>query len=165
MQRTKQSLILYLLLTCLPFSLLAQSTDPSMLDLNRIFTQYEFYPDYFGPARWIDEGDGYTTVERSENGGEDIVRYETKTGAKEILIAATDLIPEGAQQPLSIANYDWSDDKSKLLIFTNTARVWRDNTKGDYWVLDVASKKLQKLGGPTAKPSTLMFAKFGKQKK
>ncbi|UZR98139.1 S9 family peptidase [Chondrinema litorale] len=163
MQRTKQSLILYLLLTCLPFSILAQSTDPSMLDLNRIFSQYEFYPDYFGPARWIDEGDGYTTIERSENGGQDIVRYETKTGEKEILIAATDLIPEGAQQPLSIANYDWSDDKSKLLIFTNTARVWRTNTKGDYWVLDVASKKLQKLGGSEAKPSTLMFAKFAPQ--
>ncbi|MBL8189763.1 MAG: S9 family peptidase, partial [Acidobacteria bacterium] len=36
---------------------------------------------------------------------------------------------------------------------------WRSNTRGDYWVFELASKKLQKLGG-TAKPSSLMFAKF-----
>ena len=47
----------------------------------------------------------------------------------------------------------------RLLIFTNTRRVWRQNTRGDYWVLDLATKKLQKLGGNAA-PSTLMFAKF-----
>jgi dipeptidyl-peptidase-4 len=47
-----------------------------------------------------------------------------------------------------------------LLIFTNTKPVWRLNTRGDYWVLERATGKLRKLGGPDAKPSTLMFAKF-----
>ncbi|HUV67449.1 MAG TPA: S9 family peptidase, partial [Sedimentisphaerales bacterium] len=49
-----------------------------------------------------------------------------------------------------------------LLIFTNTKRVWRQNTRGDYWVLDLSDWKLQKLGGD-AEPSTLMFAKFSPQ--
>ena len=44
-------------------------------------------------------------------------------------------------------------------MFTNTVRVWRRNTRGDYWVLDVASGALRKLGG-VAPPSSLMFAKF-----
>ena len=38
--------------------------------------------------------------------------------------------------------------------------MWRDNTRGDYWVLDRASGALHQLGGPDAKPATLMFAKF-----
>ncbi|MDW7695986.1 DPP IV N-terminal domain-containing protein [Flammeovirgaceae bacterium SG7u.111] len=147
----------------LPFATYSQTNDPSLLSLDRIFTQYEFSSGYFGPARWIDEGNGYTTVERSAGGGQDIVRYNTETGEKEILIPATLLVPSGSASPLRISNYEWSGDKSKLLIYTNTARVWRTNTKGDYWVLDLASKKLQKLGGKEAKPSTLMFAKFSPQ--
>jgi dipeptidyl-peptidase-4 len=45
-------------------------------------------------------------------------------------------------------------DEQKLLIFTNSARVWRSNTRGDYWVLDLKADTLAKLGGPEAKPST-----------
>ena len=48
---------------------------------------------------------------------------------------------------------------SRVLIYTNSRRVWRANTRGDYWVFERHSKSLRKLGGDAA-PSTLMFAKF-----
>ena len=53
----------------------------------------------------------------------------------------------------------WSADGKKLLIFTNTKKVWRDNTRGDYWVLELDSRRLHQVGagGPEA---SLMFAKF-----
>ncbi|MFA5816486.1 MAG: DPP IV N-terminal domain-containing protein [Bacteroidales bacterium] len=38
------------------------------------------------------------------------------------------------------------DDATKLMIFTNTQRVWRYNTKGDYWVMDLKTRKLKQLG-------------------
>jgi dipeptidyl-peptidase-4 len=60
---------------------------------------------------------------------------------------------------MGIDNYEWSQDQQRLLIFTNTRKVWRRNTRGDYWVLDMKSWEPQKLGGD-ARPSTLMFAKF-----
>src|SRR5207248_3062334 len=69
------------------------------------------------------------------------------------------LIPRGATESLDIDDYDWSSDASKLLIFTNTQRVWRQNTRGDYWVLDRAGRTLKKLGGD-APASSLMYAKF-----
>jgi dipeptidyl-peptidase-4 len=75
-------------------------------------------------------------------------------------VAATQLTPSGAQEPLQLEDYTWSDDGSKLLIYTSSERVWRDNTRGDYWVLDRTSGGLRKLGGPEAKPASLMFAKF-----
>ena len=48
---------------------------------------------------------------------------------------------------------------NRVLVFTNSKRVWRQNTRGDYWVLDRKSGVLRKLGN-SGPPSTLMFAKF-----
>ncbi|MCL6100006.1 MAG: S9 family peptidase [Bacteroidetes bacterium] len=154
--------------------LIAQTGDKSILDLNRLFKSREFFGERFGPVRFIDNGKSYTTLEESKDsvGGTDIVKYDTETGKREILVPSTMLIPEGSKKPLSITDderspvscYEWSPDKTMLLIFTNTARVWRYNTRGDYYVLNLSTHKLLKLGG-NAKPSTLMFAKFSPDNK
>ena len=122
--------------------------------LRRIFASRDFAPERFGPARWLDGG-SYTTLEPAASGqGTDIVKYDAANAQRSVLVAASQI------NALPIADYIWSADGSKLLIFTNTERVWRDETRGDYWVLDRTGGKLKKLGGPDAKPSTLMFAKF-----
>ena len=138
-----------------------ETADQSLLTLERIFTDEEFEGEKFGPARWLEDGSGYTTLEDSETQeeGKDIVRYDPETGKSEVMVASEKLIPKGESEPLEIDNYSWSPDGGKLLVFTNTKRVWRTNTRGDYWVLDLQSGKLRKLGGD-AEPSTLMFAKF-----
>lgn len=158
-----RSIYIYTTLTLL--GLMPQLTfgQESQLNLKRIFTDYEFSSEYFGPSSWIDDGAGYTTVENAVGGGSEIVRYETTTGEREVLVSAQSLMPEGSKQPLPVSDYSWNRDKSKLLIFTNTARVWRYHTRGDYWVLDMTSGKLHRLGGADASPSSLMFAKFSPQ--
>jgi dipeptidyl-peptidase-4 len=65
---------------------------------------------------------------------------------------------------LSFRIYIFSADNSKLLIYTNTAKVWRYNTRGDYWVLDIASNKLVQLGKDRPSQS-LMFAKLSPDNK
>jgi dipeptidyl-peptidase-4 len=127
--------------------------------LKRIFASRDFAAERFGPARWL-EGGAYTTLERSASGGTDIVRYDAATGARSVLVPAERLTPAGAKAPLAIHDYAWSADGRKLLIFTNSERVWRSNTRGDYWVLDLASGALRKLGGADAPASSLMFATF-----
>lgn len=129
--------------------------------LTRIFRDDAYRVPRFGPARWMPDGAGYTTVERAPDSaaGWDIVRYDTASGERRVLIEGTRLVPPGAQAPLSIADYQWSADGRHLLIFTNTSRVWRYHTRGDYWVLELATNRLHRLGGDAA-PSTLMFAKF-----
>ena len=64
---------------------------------------------------------------------------------------------DGATGPLAVESYEFSVDESRVLIFTNSRRVWRRNTRGDYWLLDVATRRLRKLGGDAA-PASLMFA-------
>ncbi|HVH67906.1 MAG TPA: DPP IV N-terminal domain-containing protein [Gemmatimonadales bacterium] len=129
--------------------------------LRRVFGSREFAPQHFGPARWIAGGTAYTTVEPAadRSGASEIVRYETATGARSIAVAARQLTPAGESAPLDIDGYIWSSDASKVLLFTNSQRVWRQNTRGDYWVLDRAAGTLHKLGGE-APPSSLMYAKF-----
>src|SRR5690348_16048657 len=104
--------------------------------IDRIYSLNEYSLPRFSPARWLADGVSYTTVERA-NGGSEIIRYDAATGNKSVLISAAQLTPSGAKTPLNIADYVWSDDDSKLLIFTNTQKLWRQNTRGDYWVLNV----------------------------
>jgi dipeptidyl-peptidase 4 len=130
--------------------------------LERIFAKKEFEAKKFGPSRWLDGGKAYTTVEPSAAApdAKDIVRYDTPTSTRRVLVSAAALTPVAAgAKALAIDDYTWSKDGKKLLVFTNNRKVWRRNTRGDYWVLDVASGKLQKLGGD-APESSLMFAKF-----
>lgn len=138
-----------------------QTTDKSLLTLDRIFNSADFSSDRFGPARFIEEGKFYTTLEASKEapGGRDIVKYETETGKREIMVSAKLLVYEGQTKPLSISNYIWSANRNLLMIYTNTARVWRQNTRGDYYVLNLKTSILQKIGA-FAKPSKLMFAKI-----
>lgn len=139
----------------------APAADPSLLTLERIFDSGEFQPSGFGGFKWLKDGNSYGRLERSATvaGGQDLVRYQIETNARDVLIPAEKLIPKGDTKPLAIHGYDWSTDGRRVLIYTNSQKVWRLNTRGDYWVLEPETGKLTKLGGD-AKPSTLMFAKF-----
>ncbi len=154
---------LLVILLLLSSSARAQLPDRLAEELERIFQAREYRSRSFGPARWIEEGRRYTTLEPAASGeGRDIVTYETATGARSVLVEAPALKPKGRKEPLEINDYRWSDDRGKLLVFSNSQRVWRQNTRGDYWVLDLETGKLQQLGAKRPEAS-LMFAKFSSQ--
>ena len=140
--------------------LLTLSAQETALSLEALFASPEFFGDPFGPAEWLDE-DRYTTLEPSRElrGGLEIVAYDAATGAREVLIPASELVPSGGSDPIGVEGYSWSADGDKLLIFTNTRRVWRTNTRGDYWVLDRTAGTLTQMGADFPE-ATLMFAKF-----
>src|SRR5438105_4017301 len=120
----------------------------------------EFRPKSFRGGTWFGNGDAYLDIEPSASGtGSDIVKYQTATGARGIFVAASRLIPAGEKTPLDVEDYSISADGNRVLVFTNSKTVWRRNTRGDYWVLDLASGALRKLGG-NAPASSLMFARF-----
>ncbi len=154
---------LVLLAAALGGNLAAQRAagDSSLLTVDRIFGSQEFRGGSLAALGWLSDGVGYSMLEPAAGGkaGRDIVRYDAETGLKTILVPAARLVPSGAATPLDIEEYTWSADGRRLLIFTNSQQVWRTNTRGDYWVLDLAGWTLKKLGG-TGPASTLMFAKF-----
>ncbi|MFT6419259.1 MAG: dipeptidyl-peptidase-4, partial [Cognaticolwellia sp.] len=170
-------------LTTISISLIAcqstneQATTKSVttvpLTLERIYQESEFSSQWLGQIRWLADGSGYTAIEKSNkaaigetdseqttNVGEDIVFYDPNSLDRQVLIFAEQLIPSNKETPLSIDNYLWSDDRSQVLIYTNSKKVWRSKSRGDYWILNLLTNKLSQLGGKAVKESSLMFAKF-----
>jgi dipeptidyl-peptidase-4 len=104
--------------------------------------------------KWTRDGSGYFTAE-----GGQIVKNNLPSFTKDVIIAKSLLTPKGDTSPLSIRNFFFSGDDKKVLIYTNTKQVWRYDTRGDYWLLDLSNNSLRKMG--KARPvSSLMFAKF-----
>ena len=148
------------LVAIVPASTAQEATDPGKVTLDRLFGSGDFFPEFPGQSRWLEDGSAYTTLERSEAGpGRDLVKYDAASGEREVLVSAGQLVPEGATRPLGIQNYEWSPDGSKLLIYTNSKRVWRFNSRGDYWVLDLETGTLRQMGANRPE-SSLMYGKF-----
>lgn len=125
------------------------------------FNQGAYNPKYPQESKWADGGKSYTLFEPSaeDKSRNDLVAYETATGKRTIVLPAKVFIPAGATVPLSIDDYAWSSDNKLLLLFTNTQKVWRLHTRGDYWLLRIADGKLTQLG-KSLSAASLMFAKL-----
>jgi len=104
--------------------------------------------------KWAKEGNAFYT---EKNGG--IVRIGLPGNVETTIVSRTQLVPSGEIRPLQVKNFSFSEDGNKLLIFTNTKRVWRYNTRGDYWVYDLGAKVLKQVGKERP-ASSLMFAKL-----
>jgi len=165
MPRHPYRLVLAVLLAAAPLRAQAPTeADSSIVTLESIYDSGFFSTQPVPPTRWTPDGQAYFYYQRRpEARGPDIVRVNPETGVATVLVRSEQLIPAGDSMPLRPQSYRFSEDNRRLLLFTNTARVWRQNTRGDYWVLDLEKETLRKLGGPKARPSTLMFAKFSPQ--
>lgn len=108
---------------------------------------------------WTKDGASFLSVEK-----EGLVKTDPKKDMQTTLVKREALTPAGATQPLKPDAFFFSNDNNKLLLFVNTAKVWRYNTRGDYWVLDLQKNQLKKLGTGLPEQS-LMFAKFSPDSK
>lgn len=134
-----------------------------LLTIDRIFASKDFDEESLGTFVWKKHGTGYYTLEKPKEGesGRDLVWRDSATDETKIIVSAAEFAPPDPtadHRPLDVESFQFSDDESKLLIYTDSRRVWRRNTRGNYWVFDLANRELKKLGGD-AKPS-MMFAKF-----
>ena len=122
-------------------------TTPSRLTVQRIFGSGEFEPEHVA-IRWLADSSGYVTLEPSSESpaAETWSATIRRPATSRVLVSAAELIPPKESSPLSIEDYAFSRDRSRLLVFTNTKRVWRANTRGDYWVLDRAGPRAAQAG-------------------
>jgi dipeptidyl-peptidase 4 len=112
------------------------------------------YAQQRGGVYWLKSGNTYVVPEEGS-----LTAYTLPGKTKQVLLAKDQLVPAGKTEPLRVRSFALSEDEQKVLLFTNTQKVWRYHTRGDYWVYDRQTKKLQQLGA--GRPvSSLMFAKF-----
>ena len=88
---------------------------------------------------WMADGSTYTKIKDGN-----IVKIDPKTEAETLFIKKEQLTVNG--KVLKTDSYMLSNDNTKLLLFVNTQKVWRYNTKGDYWILDLPTNKLTQIG-------------------
>jgi len=103
---------------------------------------------------WMKDGNGFYEEESGE-----IAQYRLPSLSKAVIADRNALTPKGSSTPLKVRNFFFSNDANKLLIYTNSKRVWRYDTRGDYWLLDLDDNKLTQIG-KSLPASSLMFAKF-----
>ena len=135
--------------------------DNNKLTLEDIYKNYTYSAKGVSAFRWAEDGHSFLTIERDEaTGGQNIVLNDIRTGEKTVTVAASSLIPEGWDRPLTINGYTWSPDGSQLMIYTDAQRVWRTAKRGNYWLYTPASGELRQLGLPGFEPCWMQFAKF-----
>jgi dipeptidyl-peptidase-4 len=119
-----------------------------------IFTTISVSAQLYDRMVWNKDGNSFY---QNEDGA--IVEYSVTDHSRNILLSPQQLTPSGQTKSLTIKNFFFSADFKKVLIFTNTKKVWRYETRGDYWVYDISDASLKQVG--TGRPaSSLMFAKF-----
>ena len=124
------------------------------LTLEDIYVKGTFRARGVPQPTWMEDGRSYSAL--TEKG---LVRVDAATLAETVIVPQAAFVPEGAARPLRVEDYTWSEDKTKLVIYTNSRRVWRRNTRGDYWLLDVAAGSVRQLG-KGLEPSRMMYGKL-----
>jgi dipeptidyl-peptidase-4 len=150
--------------------------DGVALSNEAIYQDYEYNAKRPGAIRWETQGSTFTALEtasgfesavleKDQYGDdikiyEEIVQYDPGAEERTVLISLAQLTPKGSDKALVVDDYTWSSDKSLLLVYTNAKYVWRDKTRGEYWVLNIEEDDLWKLGKADHASSQMMFGKF-----
>jgi dipeptidyl-peptidase 4 len=104
--------------------------------------------------KWAKDGNSYYRIEAGE-----IVKYNLPKNTGQVIVAKDKLKEPLQEKSIPIRNFIFSTDEQKVLIYTNTKKVWRLDTRGDYWLLSIADGSLKQMG-KSLPASSLMFAKF-----
>ncbi len=131
-----------------------RSAEDTTFSVERIYGTADFHAESFS-ATWGGDGTWIRTA-RDEEGRPELVEVRARSGRDSVLVPAGELLPEDGE-PLSIWDVDVSPDGRRLLLFTDAREVWRDRTRGTYYLFDLDARELRPL---SREPGWQMFAKF-----
>lgn len=128
------------IITCGSLLLNAQVT--KQITVEDIWQNYIFYPQSLDEVVPMVDGEHYCMLENNIMLNE----YEYKTGDKiKTIVRTSQLVPEGEKEGISIDEYEFNPDESKILIATNTEQIYRHSSISDYYIWDIKTEKLTKL--------------------
>ena len=109
-------------------------------------------------TKWTADGSSYYAVEKKE-----VVKIELPSQNKTVFISRKQFITKNGDT-LVPRSFQLSADGKLALIYTNAQKVWRFPTRGDYWLLTLATGDLKQMGKGRPE-ATLQFAKFSPDNK
>lgn len=137
----RSALVLLLALSGAASSLGAQQRADTSITIDAIFRRGEFRSAPLPDVHWLKDGRSYLDLVPDAQGGMDIVRVDLVSGATQVIADAKSVVDENGK-PIEIEEISLSEDESKALLFHGSVRVWRDNTRGVFHVLDFTTGKV-----------------------
>ena len=139
-----------ILLLCLSFlainTLFSQKKNITLDDL---WKNYSFFPKNYNSLNSMNNGEHYVSLENSEL-GQELNIYKYKDGEKVRTLFKSDEF-----DLKRITNYSFSNDEKKLLLETQTEKIYRYSSRSIYYVYNIFTNKLKKISD-----DKLMFATF-----
>ncbi|MDX1546350.1 MAG: S9 family peptidase [Rhodothermales bacterium] len=135
------------------------ATERPALTLEDIHHARTFSGAAFRGGRWAETGPVVRFIETDEDdGATHLVSYNLETDARTRLIDGATLHAADVDRLIEIEGYQYSDDGRTVLFYTDSERVWRQNTKGFYYLYDLERQTLTPLSDRAA--GFQMFAKL-----
>ena len=109
-------------------------------------------------TKWTADGNAYYSVEKGE-----VMKVELPSQNKSVFISKQQLTTKEGKT-IAPRSFQLSADGKLALIYTNAQKVWRYPTRGDYWLITLASGQLKQIGKGRPE-ATLQFAKLSPDNK
>ena len=88
---------------------------------------------------WTADGTGFLVLEENS-----LIKYDLKSSTRTVVIPANDLRTQG--EALPVRAFYFSSDGATVLLYTHSEKVWRLDTRGDYWTYNLQTKTIRQLG-------------------
>ena len=139
-----------ILLICLAFLVINPVfSQKKNITLDDLWKNYSFFPKNYNSLNSMNNGEHYVSLENSEL-GQELNIYKYKDGEK-----VRTLFKSEEFDLKRITNYTFSNDEKKLLLETQTEKIYRYSSKSIYYVYNIFTDKLKKISN-----DKLMFATF-----
>ena len=139
-----------------------QAATQGELSLRTIHASNDLSPNAFRGGRWADEGPVVTYIDSApDSEATHLMRFNLETDERTQIIDGSTLMADDVDRLIQIEGYEYSRDGSKVLLYTDSKRVWRRNTKGFYYVYDTETGDLAPIA--SRDDGYQMFAKFNPQ--
>ena len=138
----KKLLFIFIVLSCFTWSV---AQEKSTLTLEDIYKNNTFLVNSVRGLRWMKNGSFYTSLVRNiATKSQDILKYATTTGETvDTLVHGKNLFISGKN--ITIASYQLSEDETKVLIMTDSERIYRRSSKANHYVYNIKTQRLRKL--------------------
>jgi dipeptidyl-peptidase 4 len=129
------------------------SVNAQELTVEKIWKKFEFSSAAVSGFRSMNDGVHYTQIS-DINGKQAITKHRItdNAGNHEVLVKPEQLVFNGT--PLSLSEYEFNSDESKILLMTNVKSIYRRSYTAVHYLLDLKTNKLEELA-PEHSPQTL----------
>ena len=119
------------------------------ITLEDLWKNYSFFPKNYSGLNSMNDGEHYAALEKTDK-GQEVIKYQFKDGKKvrTLLQCYNFEIPK-------VNNYSFSLDEKKILLETETEKIYRYSSKSTYYVYNIFTDKIKKISN-----DKLMYATF-----